>query len=72
MTPEQASLSSAMAKYLVPTLAEAGLGSLSVTLGARYYLREEHVHGIFQKMLRDNAVIGLFDGSTAINLASST
>jgi hypothetical protein len=68
VTPEQASVNSAMAKYFVPTLTESALQSLSVTLGARYYLRQEHVHGIFQKMLRDNAVIGLFDGSTAINL----
>jgi len=66
--PEQASVSSAVAKYLVPTLTEAGMQTLSVTLGARHYLREEHVHGIFQKMMRDNAVVGLFDGSTAINL----
>ena len=68
-TPEQASVNSAVAKYFVPSMTEEALRSLSVVLGARYYLRDEHVHGIFQKVLRDNAVLGLFDGSTAVNLS---
>jgi hypothetical protein len=38
-------------------------------LGARHYLREGHCFGIFQKLLRDNAIASLFDGSTVVNLS---
>jgi len=31
-------------------------------------MREEHDYGIFQKVLRDNAIISMFDGSTVVNL----
>jgi hypothetical protein len=37
-------------------------------LGARYYMREEHEFGTFQRILRDAAVVSLFDGSTVVNL----
>jgi alkylation response protein AidB-like acyl-CoA dehydrogenase len=70
VTPAQAALTSAVAKYLVPTLSERIFAETSVILGARYYLREDHWGGIFQKMLRDNALLALFDGSTIINLSS--
>jgi hypothetical protein len=43
---------------------------LSVVYGARYYLRNSDDPGIFQKMYRDNLVVGLFDGSTQVNLFS--
>lgn len=66
--PEQMSLRSAIGKYLVPTMVEKLLKSLSVVLGARQYLRQEHCHGIFQKVYRDNAILSLFDGSTVVNL----
>jgi hypothetical protein len=31
-------------------------------------MREEHEFGIFQKMLRDNSIISMFDGSSVVNL----
>ncbi|MFL6335771.1 MAG: acyl-CoA dehydrogenase family protein [Pyrinomonadaceae bacterium] len=69
---EQSSLCSAVVKYFVPTTIEDAIRSLSVVLGARGYLREEHRWGVFQKMARDNAVVSLFDGSTAVNLHAIT
>jgi alkylation response protein AidB-like acyl-CoA dehydrogenase len=70
VTPEQFSVWSAVVKYLAPTTIEKIFGDLSVVLGARYYLREEHAAGLFQKLLRDNAVVSLFDGSTVVNLSA--
>jgi alkylation response protein AidB-like acyl-CoA dehydrogenase len=66
--PEQMTLFSAIVKYYVPTTVEKVLRSLAMVLGARYYLREVHWWGIFQKLVRDNALASLFDGSTAVNL----
>ncbi len=40
----------------------------SIVLGARHYVREGFADGAFQKLLRDAAVVSLFDGSTAVNL----
>jgi alkylation response protein AidB-like acyl-CoA dehydrogenase len=68
VAPGQTSVWSAVTKYIVPTTVETAIGRLATVLGARYYLRQEHEHGIFQKMSRDNAVVSLFDGSTAVNL----
>ncbi|NER35044.1 MAG: acyl-CoA dehydrogenase family protein [Oscillatoria sp. SIO1A7] len=65
---EQMSLFSAIVKYFVPTTVDDLIRRLSAILGARYYLREEHCWGIFQKILRDHAIVGVFDGSTAVNL----
>jgi hypothetical protein len=66
--PEQMTLFSAIVKYYVPTAIENVLRNLAMVLAARYYLREVHWCGIFQKMLRDNAITPLFDGSTPVNL----
>lgn len=66
--PEQMSLRSAVSKFFVPTTVEKILKSLSVVMGARQYLRQEHYDGVFQKIYRDNAILSLFDGSTAVNL----
>jgi alkylation response protein AidB-like acyl-CoA dehydrogenase len=68
--PEQMSLWSAVAKYYVPTMVEEVMKSLGVVLGARHFLREGHDWGIFQKMLRDQAIASVFDGSTIVNLSS--
>lgn len=70
--PSEASVHSAVVKYLVPQLLEHTLKQLSVILGARYYLREEDRYGIFQKMLRDSSLVSLFDGSSVVNLYSLT
>lgn len=66
--PEQASVLSAVAKYFVPDTVEKLIGSLSVVLGARSYLRDNPEWGVFQKLVRDNALAGLFDGSSIVNL----
>jgi alkylation response protein AidB-like acyl-CoA dehydrogenase len=70
VTPAQASLTAAVAKYLVPVMSERIVAETSVILGARHYLREDHWGGIFQKVRRDNDVLSLFDGSTVVNLSS--
>ena len=68
VVPEQSSLWASIVKYFVPTTIEAMIQNLSVVLGARYYMREEHEWGTFQRVLRDAAVVSLFDGSTVVNL----
>ncbi|ALF89851.1 MULTISPECIES: acyl-CoA dehydrogenase [Ralstonia solanacearum species complex] len=70
VVPQQGSVHSAVVKYLVPHLCERLIGQLAVVLGARSYLRDEDGVGIFQKMMRDNLLIGLFDGSSVVNLHS--
>jgi alkylation response protein AidB-like acyl-CoA dehydrogenase len=68
VVPAQMSLWSAVVKYIVPTTIERVIHDLSVVLGARYYVREAHWGGIFQKIVRDNALVSLFDGSSVVNL----
>jgi len=68
--PEVMASVSAVAKYFVPTMVEDVTRRLAVVLGARYYLREGHWAGIFEKMLRDAALVSLFDGSTVVNLSA--
>lgn len=65
---QQMSLWSAIAKYFVPTTVETLVNNLSTVLGARHYLRDDFRSGIFQKIVRDNAILSLFDGSTVVNL----
>lgn len=69
IAPEQMSLWSSVTKYFVPTLLENAVHTLATTLGARYYLREHYACGFFQKIVRDIAIVGLFDGSTRVNLS---
>lgn len=65
--PRQMSLWSAVVKYFVPTLSEEAVYQAALAFGARYYLRQHYACGVFQKIFRDNILIGLFDGSTAVN-----
>jgi alkylation response protein AidB-like acyl-CoA dehydrogenase len=58
---------SALVKYFVPTAIERVLQSLSAVLGARFYLREGP-EAFFQKVVRDAAIVGVFEGSTVVNL----
>lgn len=67
--PEQMSLWSSVTKYFVPTMMENMVQSAASILGARYYLREFYVFGLFQKIVRDIAIVSLFDGSTRLNLS---
>ncbi|EDY45342.1 acyl-CoA dehydrogenase family protein [Streptomyces sp. SPB074] len=66
--PEQASVHSSVAKYLVPTMMERAMSQLAVVLGARYFLRDHPHYGVFQKMLRDLPVANFADGNTVVNL----
>jgi alkylation response protein AidB-like acyl-CoA dehydrogenase len=66
--PEQISVWSAVVKYFVTTTLETVVNNVSVVLGSRFYMREAHDWGIFQKVLRDNSIISMFDGSTIVNL----
>jgi alkylation response protein AidB-like acyl-CoA dehydrogenase len=68
-TPEQMRLYSAVVKYYVPQSLEETIERLAVVLGARHYLREEHWHGIFQKLLRDNVVVR-YHFNAALNLTT--
>ncbi|MGY6530728.1 MAG: acyl-CoA dehydrogenase [Cyanobacterium sp.] len=68
VVPEQFSVWSAVVKYFVTTQLETMINNISAVLGSRFYMREEHDFGIFQKALRDNAIISVFDGSTVVNL----
>ncbi|MPZ28224.1 MAG: peptide synthetase [Micromonosporaceae bacterium] len=59
-----------LAKVGVARLVDYGGTVLARTLGARYYLRAEEHQGIFQKMLRDGAIVSVFDGSEPVCLDS--
>lgn len=64
----QMSVVSAYVKYFVPTRVEQLIRDTAVVLGARHYVRSHPEFGAFQKVMRDAAVVSLFDGSTAVNL----
>lgn len=66
--PEQFSVWASVSKYFVPTQLETMINNVYVVLGSRFYMRDEHEYGIFQKVLRDNSIISMFDGSTVVNL----
>ena len=66
--PEQFSVWASVTKYFVTTQIETMINSVYTVLGSRFYMREEHDWGIFQKVLRDNSIISMFDGSTVVNL----
>jgi alkylation response protein AidB-like acyl-CoA dehydrogenase len=68
--PKKTSLYSSICKYLVPTQCETILADLSKILGARYYLRDEYYHGMFQKIVRDVPLISFGDGNSLVNLHS--
>jgi hypothetical protein len=40
---------------------------LTTIMGARFYLRDNHWGGVFQKLMRDAAIAAVFDGSTVVN-----
>ena len=66
--PEQFSVWASVVKYFVTTQLETMINNVYVVLGSRFYMRSEHEAGIFQKVLRDNSIISMFDGSTVVNL----
>lgn len=66
--PERASVAAAVAKAWVPTGCQKALELCATVLGARHYVREGE-YRVFEKVLRDHRLVGLFDGSTVVNLA---
>ncbi|WP_111976830.1 acyl-CoA dehydrogenase [Algibacillus agarilyticus] len=70
--PKQFSVLSAVAKCFAPYKLDQAQKDLATVLGARFFFREKHKEGIFQKSLRDSQVVSLFDGSSEINLYSLT
>lgn len=68
--PQQFSVWGAVVKYFVTVQLETMINNISSVLGSRFYMREEHDFGMFQKVLRDNSIISVFDGSTTVNLHS--
>jgi alkylation response protein AidB-like acyl-CoA dehydrogenase len=64
------SVTSAIVKYLVPTAVDELIAGLGKVLGARAMLVDDHADGAFQKLERDHRIVGIFDGSTAVNLTA--
>lgn len=60
---------SAAAKYLLPTIVQGMLTRLGDVLGAHsLLLGGASADGRFQKVVRDHRLVGIFDGSTVVNL----
>jgi len=68
--PDHFSAWSAIAKVHTTKLVDHAGQSLAGVLGARFYMREQHQEGMFQKMLRDSAIVSVFDGSSIVCLDS--
>jgi alkylation response protein AidB-like acyl-CoA dehydrogenase len=68
--PSELSVTSAVAKYLVPSLVDGTVAALGSLLGARSFLADHYAHGRFQKLARDHRIVGVFDGNTMVNLYS--
>ena len=66
--PEKLSFWSAIIKFLIPKMTEEIVEECGIILGARAYLRTTE-WAIFQKIRRDIKVVGLFDGSSQVNLS---
>jgi alkylation response protein AidB-like acyl-CoA dehydrogenase len=65
------SVSSAIVKYFVPTVVHRMLSRLAKVMGSRsLLLGATYAHGRFQKVQRDHRIVGIFDGSTVVNLHS--
>ncbi|ARQ68830.1 acyl-CoA dehydrogenase family protein [Streptomyces marincola] len=63
LAPGRLSVVSAVAKALVPTLADQVVEEVRELMGARGFLAD----GMFQKVERDNRIVAIFDGSTPVN-----
>ena len=68
VVPQQFSVWASVVKYFVTSQLEATINNIYPVLGSRFYMRDEHDFGMFQKILRDNSIISMFDGSTVVNL----
>ncbi|WP_412757101.1 acyl-CoA dehydrogenase [Legionella bozemanae] len=66
--PEKLSFWSAIIKFLIPKITEGVVEECSIIMGARGYLRTTE-WAMLQKIRRDIPVVGLFDGSSQVNLS---
>ncbi|ARB93571.1 acyl-CoA dehydrogenase [Legionella longbeachae] len=66
--PKKLSFWSAIIKFLIPKMTEDIVEECGLVLGARAYLRTTE-WAMFQKIRRDIKVVGLFDGSSQVNLS---
>lgn len=66
--PQKLSFWSAIIKFLIPKMTEDIVDECGLVLGARAYLRTTE-WAMFQKIRRDIKVVGLFDGSSQVNLS---
>lgn len=66
--PEKLSFWSAIVKFLIPKMTEEIVEVSGLLVGARAYLRTTQ-WAMLQKIRRDIQVIGLFDGSSQVNLS---
>jgi alkylation response protein AidB-like acyl-CoA dehydrogenase len=66
--PARLPLWASVSKYVVPLLVDDLVGSTSEVLGARFYMRDGVYDGVFQKLYRDHAIAGIFEGTKQVNL----
>jgi alkylation response protein AidB-like acyl-CoA dehydrogenase len=65
--PNRLSLWSSMVKFFAPKTCEFIIEQTALVIGARGFIRTGEF-ALFQKFRRDNQLIGLFDGSSEVNL----
>lgn len=65
---DQSAVWSAVTKYFAPVTLEAMVSDVSVVYGSRFFLREVHYGGIFQKVYRDIPIIKVFETNTTNQL----
>ncbi|MGW5048873.1 acyl-CoA dehydrogenase family protein [Streptomyces griseoluteus] len=67
--PGELSVLSAATKFFVPTAVDRLIRRLAKVMGSRSLLAgESQPYGRFQKVQRDHRIVGIFDGSTVVNL----
>jgi alkylation response protein AidB-like acyl-CoA dehydrogenase len=69
LAPRRMPLWAAITKYLVPNLCEGIVRDAAAVLSARSYLRDGIAGGIFQKIARDIAIAGIFEGTQLVQLS---
>ncbi|MBQ1026050.1 acyl-CoA dehydrogenase family protein [Micromonospora sp. C95] len=65
--PEELSVVAAVVKAFVPSVVDDLIHDVGELLGARAFLLDVLHGGRFQKVERDHRIVGIFDGSTAVN-----
>ena len=68
--PGQFSTWSSVVKVQVSRACDDAMQQLAQVLGARHFMREGPAEGMFQKFMRDGAIVSVFDGSNTVCLDS--